>query len=249
MDPETKWQHPRNVEWSRKILVPFAPETPKSGINFEGFCEAFWYRRQFTKPEPNGQRLLLHFDAVDYKATVWINGRHACTHEGGYTPFTCDITPLLEEGDVQEIAVLAEDDPADLGKPRGKQDWQLRPHSIWYPRTSGIWRTVWLERVADTYITTVNWTPNRERWEIGMELHVETLRDRELLLELRLSARFHTNDAGAGRTSLFLTGASRWPSGKTVSRRRAARTAAPPPGTIGPSTPGRRCARILSART
>lgn len=188
MDPGQKWHHPQQVEWHQKILVPFAPETPKSGIHFEGFCNAFWYRTQFEKSDLNGRRLLLHFEAVDYRATVWINGKHAGAHEGGYTPFTCDITPLLSESGPQEIAVLADDDPADLGKPRGKQDWQLRPHGIWYPRTSGIWRTVWLEPVPETYIHTVIWIPNRERWEIGMEVHVEGWQDREMLLELKLRA-------------------------------------------------------------
>jgi hypothetical protein len=83
--------------------------------------------------------------AVDYSARVWVNGKLAATHEGGHTPFFADITDMLRRR--QAGVVRAEDDPHDLTKPRGKQDWQLEPHSIWYPRTTGIWQTVWLERV------------------------------------------------------------------------------------------------------
>ena len=112
---------------------------------------------------------MLHFGAVDYHATVWVNGHAAAEHEGGYTPFCVDITDFLNAESPQTIVVCAEDDPADLSKPRGKQDWQLEPHSIWYPRTTGIWQTVWMERVPATYIGYVRWTPNVERWEIGFE--------------------------------------------------------------------------------
>src|SRR5204862_7845252 len=93
-------------------------------------------------------------------------------HEGGYTPFSADVTDYIAESIPQEVVVQAEDDPADLAKPRGKQDWQLRPHVIWYPRTTGIWQTVWLERVPSTWIAFLRWTPNVERWEIGLEAHL-----------------------------------------------------------------------------
>jgi len=188
MDPQRQWESPEHVNWSQQILVPFSPETTKSGIGFTGFCEAFWYRRRFAAPDLNGGRLLLHFEAVDYRATIWINGCQAITHEGGYVPFFCDVTNLLKPTEFQEIIVLAEDDPADLAKPRGKQDWQLNPHSIWYPRTSGIWRTVWLERVPQTYIQSLLWIPNRERWEIGLEPHIDSRHNEALQLELNLSA-------------------------------------------------------------
>jgi len=188
LDPEGEWENPNQVQWSGKIEVPFAPETPKSGIGFEGFCDAFWYRRQFAAPTWDGGRVLLHFEAVDYRATVWINGSEAAIHEGGYVRFTCDITRFLVPAEFQEIVVRVEDDPADLAKPRGKQDWQLHPHSIWYPRTSGIWRTVWLEPVPQTFVQSILWTPNRERWEIGFEIHVEGRpEDQSALLELKLS--------------------------------------------------------------
>ena len=119
-----------------------------------------------------GERLLLHFGAVDYQATVWVNGVRLAYHEGGYTPFTLDLTDVIREGGPQVVVVHAEDDPQDLAKPRGKQDWQREPHSIWYQRTSGIWQTVWLERVSATYIAGLRWTSSLERWEVGLDTHV-----------------------------------------------------------------------------
>ena len=171
LDPESEWTRPEQPPFMQKIQVPFAPETPASGIGNTGFYRACWYRRQFEAPrlEPR-ERLLLNFGAVDYAAHIWVNGQVAAVHEGGYTPFIADITDLLAPDREQQVVVVrAEDDPADLSKPRGKQDWQLHPHSIWYPRTTGIWQTVWLEKVPVRYIESIRWTPNLERWEIGFE--------------------------------------------------------------------------------
>ncbi len=172
-DPEAAWNDPESVDWNARITVPFSPETPASGVNKPGFCRVVWYRRTFDCPnlEP-GQRLMLQFGAVDYSATVWVNGTKVCSHQGGYTPFRADITAALREEGTQEIIVKAEDDPADLAKPRGKQDWKLKPHSIWYPRTTGIWQTVWLEAVPESFIDVLRWTSNLERWEIGLEAHI-----------------------------------------------------------------------------
>src|SRR4029077_15855821 len=114
-----------------------------------------------------------HFGAVDYHATVWVNGVHVLDHEGGYTPCCADITDALAQSGPQQVVVRAIDDPLDLGKPRGKQDWLLEPHAIWYPRTTGIWQTVWIEPLPATSIGSLRWTPNLERWEIGCEVHLE----------------------------------------------------------------------------
>lgn len=158
-----------DVTWASTIRVPFAPETEASGIGQTHLFKRCWYRRSFVAPPRTAQeRLLLHFGAVDYSATAWVNGQLAVEHEGGYTPFSVDVTPLLHPDDRPNIIVVrADDDPSDLAKPRGKQDWQLEPHSIWYPRTSGIWQTVWIERVPARSIAAIRWTPNLERWELG----------------------------------------------------------------------------------
>ncbi|MCU1383038.1 MAG: Beta-galactosidase [Acidobacteria bacterium] len=169
LDPKAAWNEPRDVTWNARIVVPFAPETEASTVHETGFFRACWYRRTVAATTlQEGERLLLHFGAVDYVATVWCNDHLAARHEGGYTPFCVDVTPFLNGGDAT-IVVRADDDPQDLAKPRGKQDWQLKPHSIWYPRTTGIWQTVWTEVVPATRIDRLRWTPNLERWEIGFE--------------------------------------------------------------------------------
>jgi len=168
LDRTGAWTLPGQVEWQTAIQVPFAPEAPYSGIADTSFFRVCWYRRVLAHAAGDpGSRLILHFGAVDYETTVWINGALAGTHRGGYTPFSFDISAMIDDDAPIEIVVRADDDPQDLAKPRGKQDWQLEPHSIWYPRTTGIWQTVWLERVPATSIGWVRWTPNLERWEIG----------------------------------------------------------------------------------
>jgi beta-galactosidase/beta-glucuronidase len=200
LDPEAGWTLPEEPPFEGRVLVPFSPETPASGVGNTGFYRACWYRRQFqAAPQKPGDRILLHFGAVDYIAAVWVNGALAVTHEGGYTPFTADITPLLRADGPQTVVVQALDDPADLTKPRGKQDWQLHPHSIWYPRTTGIWQTVWVERVPSTYIGTVRWTPNVERWEIGFEAWTRgrSRDDLRCILELRAGEKLLAQDSYA----------------------------------------------------
>ncbi|HZH05017.1 MAG TPA: glycoside hydrolase family 2 TIM barrel-domain containing protein [Myxococcaceae bacterium] len=189
LDPEGRWQVPGQVSWNKTIVVPFAPETTRSGIGDTGFYRACWYRRSFERPEHSpGERLILHFGAVDYAASVWVNGARCVHHEGGYTPFKVDITDLLTPTGVQEVVVLAEDDPADLAQPRGKQDWQLEPHSIWYPRTTGIWQTVWLERAPAVRVEALRWTPNLAGWEIGLEADILDGDRTDLQLAVRLTA-------------------------------------------------------------
>lgn len=189
LDPEAAHRLPEGTSWDSRIIVPFSPETAASGIGNTGFFRGCWYRRQFEMaPANTGERVLLHFGAVDSSARVWVNGNVVVEHEGGYTPFSADITEVLEPGGTQSIVVFAEDDPSDLSKPRGKQDWQLDPHSIWYPRTSGIWQTVWLERVPATYLGHIRWTPNVERWEIGFEAWLEGVRREGLRLNVKLYA-------------------------------------------------------------
>ncbi len=187
IDKQAEWTDSSEVDWNSHITVPFSPETSASGLSATGFYRAVWYRRAFDTPllRP-GQRLMLHFGAVDYIANVWVNGTRVCTHEGGYTPFSADITAALIPGRTQEVVIRAEDDPFDLAKPRGKQDWKLEPHSIWYPRTTGIWQTVWLEVIPESSIDVLKWTSNLERWEIGLEAHIGGLVTEKLKLSVRL---------------------------------------------------------------
>ncbi|MBB5293316.1 glycoside hydrolase family 2 protein [Deinococcus metallilatus] len=186
-DDEGRWGHPSEVTFDREILVPYPPESRRSGIHDEGFHPVLWYSLTVTlTPEERAGRVLLHFGAVDYRATVWANGRLVAQHVGGYTPFTADITQQARAGETVEIVVRAQDDPHDLAKPRGKQDWQLHPHSIWYPRTTGIWQTVWLEPVPETYLQKVAWSSDMERWEIGLNVEVAGPLPPDLAVRVRL---------------------------------------------------------------
>lgn len=187
IDADGELSTPDRVAWSTQIEVPFAPETARSGIADTGLYRGCWYRRKLDAQslEPK-QRLILHFGAVDYRALVWVDGTLVATHEGGYTPFEADITDALKQTEREHVIVVwADDDPADLAKPRGKQDWQLEPHSIWYPRTTGIWQTVWLEKVHETRVSGLQWTPNLERWEISVSASVRAATSEPLFLSVR----------------------------------------------------------------
>jgi beta-galactosidase/beta-glucuronidase len=189
-DPEARWTSPDSVAWTDTIQVPFAPETPASGIGNTSLYRACWYRRTFDHPGLGpGGRLLLHFGAVDYQASVWLNGARVADHTGGYTPFFADVTDHLTPAGPQHVVVRAFDDPHDLAQPRGKQDWLLEPHAIWYPRTTGIWQTVWLERVPAAWLTTLRWESSVERWEIGLTARIAGEQRDDRRLRVRLSAR------------------------------------------------------------
>lgn len=134
------------TEWSRSLVVPFPWEAPLSGIGRDE-ADVGWYRRTFNVPEEwEGRRVFLRFGAVDWKATVWINGRLAGEHNGGYTPFEFEITGLLTSGE-QTVVVRAEDKTL-RDQPTGKQ-------INWYTTTSGIWQTVWLEARGQAYIDNI----------------------------------------------------------------------------------------------
>jgi beta-galactosidase/beta-glucuronidase len=189
--------HPRQVsDWGRDIIVPFAPESDLSGIGDQSFHSHVWYRRQFEVDLPAGSRLLLHFGAVDYRAKVWLNDVFVGGHEGGHTPFTIDVTDAMVAGTAQTVAVHAIDDPHDLTKPRGKQDWQLEPHSIWYPRTTGIWQTVWAEVVPSVRLDRLHWSPNFDRSEIGFHCFVacHSSEGLEVRVRLRVGSRVLADD-------------------------------------------------------
>jgi beta-galactosidase/beta-glucuronidase len=199
-DRDARWREPEEPVFDRRIEVPFAPETKRSGIADPSYTRACWYRRRIvTPPLAPGERLLLHFGAVDWAATVWVNGRRAVDHDGGYTPFHADVTAEARRSASLEIVVRAEDDPHDLAQPRGKQDWKPEPHAIWYPRTTGIWQTVWWEAVPETRIERLRWTPDADRFEIGLAVRVAGPEREGLRLRVRLRAgdRLLADDAWA----------------------------------------------------
>jgi hypothetical protein len=163
----------RPAQWDGQILVPFPVESALSGVMKRVSEEQrLWYQRSVRIPRGwKGQRVFLHFGAVDWETTVWVNGREIGTHRGGYDAFRFDVTDALRPAGDQEI-VVAVWDPTDAGyQPRGKQ--VRKPSGIWYTPTTGIWQTVWLEPVADTHIRELRITPDFDRSAVTVAAHAQ----------------------------------------------------------------------------
>ncbi|SDS50662.1 glycoside hydrolase family 2 protein [Microlunatus soli] len=142
-----------------EIIVPFAPETELSGIGNTDYLEAVWYRRTVSIPQDwDGQRVLLHFGAVDHDATIWVNGNEVGRHRGGFSSFTVEITAQVTAGSDAVVVVRARD-PREAVQARGKQSLNFANADCHYTRTTGIWQTVWLEAVPQTYIKSLRITP------------------------------------------------------------------------------------------
>jgi hypothetical protein len=159
-------------DFDGQILVPFPVESALSGVMKPvGPNNRLWYRRSVkVEGAGDGKRILLHFGAVDWDSTVYVNGKKVGEHRGGYDPFTFDITDALKPNAEQEI-VISVLDPSDASfQPRGKQ--VLRPHSIWYTPTTGIWQTVWLEAVPTTYIKSLQITPDVDQKRVVVKVEV-----------------------------------------------------------------------------
>lgn len=157
-----------------KILVPFCPESRLSGIGCTDFLNVVWYRKQITIPsEWSGREVLLHFQAVDYDTTVWINGQEIRRHRGGFTPFTCELKhiPNATPGKEIEIVVRARDFSKDP-QARGKQSQKYGNHGCFYTRTTGIWQTVWLEPVPTSALRRPRITPDVTRSRFIIEQSV-----------------------------------------------------------------------------
>ncbi len=151
-----------------KILVPYAVESSLSGVQKQvGEENELWYHRTFSIPPVwKNKNIVLHFGAVDWKAEVWINDIKIGTHQGGFTPFSFDITPFIATGGQQKLIVKVWD-PTDKGyQPRGKQ--VVKPGGIFYTAVTGIWQTVWMEAVGQTYITRLKTVPNIDGGNISV---------------------------------------------------------------------------------
>ncbi len=144
-----------------QILVPFCVESSLSGVGrIVTENDALWYKRSFRVPccwKRSSKRVILHFDAVDWDCTVWVNGQELGRHTGGYTAFCYDITPYLVKGR-QEVVLKVLDGTDNDMQPRGKQ--VRNPRSIWYTAVTGIWRTVWMESVPSAYVADYKVSPD-----------------------------------------------------------------------------------------
>ena len=152
-----------------EIQVPFVYQAAASGIGDRTPHDIVWYHRSFTVENAKpGDRVLLHFGAVDYEAQVFLNGSKVCEHEGGNTPFCADITPYLT-GEVQHLTLRVCDPHRDEEIPRGKQYWKDQSESIWYTNSTGIWQSVWLECVSSARLDTVRFTPLFDEGRVRLE--------------------------------------------------------------------------------
>ncbi|MGA8114603.1 MAG: sugar-binding domain-containing protein [Actinocatenispora sp.] len=159
-----------------EIIVPFCPESELSGIGDTDFHTAVWYRREVPIPaEWTGQRVLLHLQAVDQDATVWVNGTEVGRHRGGFTGFSCDLTDVAEPGTTATIVVRARD-PRTGPQARGKQSTRYANHDCDYTRTTGIWQTVWLEPVPPVHLRRPRITPDLANSCFHVELPVSANR-------------------------------------------------------------------------
>ncbi len=184
---------PFGRELSEQILVPFAMESALSGV--ARHADRIVYRRTFTAPQiATGEKLLLHFGAVDWQSRVYVNGREVGFHSGGYDPFTFDITSALRSSGPQEVVVSVYDPTDKFGQPRGKQ--VSVPEGIWYTPVTGIWQTVWLEPVPAASIQSLRMTPDVDRGFLRLNV-----RGRGTSADARVEAVASTGGKEVGRAS------------------------------------------------
>lgn len=153
--------------FSKKIIVPFCPESSLSGIGNTGFMDCVWYKRQVELKGVCARHVILHFGAVDYHAVIYVNGTQAGEHKGGYSSFSVDITKFVKDG-MNDITVCAFDELRSENQPSGKQSHQLNSYGCCYTRTTGIWQTVWLELVGESHIKSVNYICEPENKRVVM---------------------------------------------------------------------------------
>ncbi|MHA1477509.1 MAG: glycoside hydrolase family 2 protein, partial [Promethearchaeota archaeon] len=182
-----RWYKKGNLKnFDRKITVPFCFQSKLSGIEDNSFHEVIWYRRVFEIPKQfKNKKVLLHFGAVDYKCLIYLNDEYVGSHEGGYIGFSLDVTDFLEDTNV--LVVRVEDPSRDLEIPRGKQFWKSEIESIFYPRVSGIWQTVWLESLSPEFqIDDLKITPNIDKSEVMVEININGIGFSELYLFIEI---------------------------------------------------------------
>ncbi len=157
------------------ILVPFAVESALSGVGKTvGKDSVLWYHTTIVgSPKIKNKKTLLHFGAVDWRSEIYINGSKVGMHEGGYDPFTIDITNALKKGAKQSLSIRVWDPTNDGPQPHGKQ--VVKPEGIWYTPVTGIWQTVWLETVPDTYIAYTKQTPDLDNKSLTVSTSVQNL--------------------------------------------------------------------------
>lgn len=178
--------------FDQTILVPFAYQTKRSGIHSLEDHTVVWYKRAFDLPDEMwGERIILHFGAVDYSCEIWVNGVHAGSHEGGHISFELEISAMVQRNG-NEIIVKAQDDTKDLEMPRGKQYWEKESKGIFYTRTTGIWQTVWLEAVPQIYLKKLFMTPDLDDRSVKLEYELDGEGSAGIEIEISFEGRLMT---------------------------------------------------------
>ncbi|MDR2974385.1 MAG: glycoside hydrolase family 2 [Propionibacteriaceae bacterium] len=176
----------------RQIIVPFPPESAASGIGDQGFHRVMWYSRSFGSADlaraglTGDKRLILHCGAIDYRCQIWIDGHFVGAHVGGHSPFSLDVTDALSGDTIHSLVIRVEDDPTDVTQPRGKQDWHEQPHSIWYPRTSGVWQPIWFEAVPALRIEGIGWATDLEHGLVTAHLRLSARPQSPVVVDIAL---------------------------------------------------------------
>ena len=183
-------------KWDGSILVPYPVESALSGVRKKVTeNENLWYKRTFIIPNVwKKKHILLNFEACDWETMVWIDGKEVGTHRGGYDPFTFDITEYLSYNKLHELIVCVWD-PTDKGtQPRGKQ--VSSPGSIWYTSTTGIWQTVWLEPVNDSFIASFRTVTNADNGTINFKTDVKNADAGSLLFKIKKEGKTIVSTTG-----------------------------------------------------
>jgi len=180
-DGEIRKLHTGAVKLSSKINVPFTYQYPESGIGDPTDHDVVWYRRHFDYNQTD-KNVILGFNGCDYITDVWVNGYHVITHQGGFAPFTVDISKYLVKG--KNTLVVKCYDPCDPTIPRGKQSWLGCRFGCWYIANTGIWQSVWLDYVGKDSIEAYTITPNVDTCSFSGE--IKTLNGLADLIEIKV---------------------------------------------------------------
>ena len=177
------WQE-KELTDCREITVPFTYETEASGIGDASFHPVVWYQRD-VEYEVSGNRAVLHFEGADYLAKVWINGRYAGGHTGGYARFSFDITDYLVSG--KNVITVRVEDSLSCIQPRGKQRWKTENFGCWYVQTTGLWKTVWMEEVPAVHIEKLKLTPDIDEAKVTVAVQLNRKPEQQVRLGCRIS--------------------------------------------------------------
>ena len=200
----------RPADFDGQILVPFAVESALSGVGRTVTAEdALWYSREFTVPKQwKGRRVLLNFGAVDWKTEVYVDGKLAGEHTGGYDPFSFDITDLLAKGRKHNLAVKVLDQTDAWYQPHGKQI--MNPHGIWYTPVSGIWQTVWMEPVPETYIKSFTTVPDVPGAKLAVDVKVENMQPGDICRVQMYDGEFLAGEGNGYKDAVWVTNPKLW---------------------------------------